>query len=483
MAEVTKFNERNVAIFSAIESTAGTYVAPTATDATPVTALTGSVTYETNAFKYLGDNLSRDEYTYIKDSYADVSVDTFTQVLGSLNTSLAASAAPLSELYQACGGTVTVLATATYGYVAGAVIIDNVNASDTTISMDFRKTSIQDVNNNKLWKFSYIRGMVDITANVSEIPMQKFTLKGNATVPQISPILTPSYGAQVTNVAPAVRKQNVVATTIAPVIVANSITFSTTTATVTAPGHGYTTGDSVEVTGVKGVDGAKYNGTFTITVASVDTFTYTMSGTPSANATGSPMVANKTRAQDFNFTTLSAPNFFGFDLQRYLTSTEEGFSKDAIPTDVTIGMLEPQASNMPVTISSTGTTATVTLPANHGLAATSLVVIATGNTSLDGQFTLTVSGNSGTYTLSASASTSNVAGVLTNLTATSPFDPDVNVSKFFSVSIKFGTGAGKYVTYKWNKLQLANVKDGKVANLFARECTFRNTGRSFIILE
>lgn len=483
MAEVTKFNERNVAIYSTIESTPGTYVAPVASEATPVTALTGSVTYETNAFKYLGDNLSRDEYTYIKDSYADVSVDTFMQILGTLNTSLAVNSAPLSELYQACGGAVTVLSTATYGYVAGAVIIDNVNASDTTLSMDFRKTSIQDVNNNKLWKFTYIRGMVDITANVSEVPMQKFTLKGNATIPQINPVLVPVFGVQTTNVAPAIRKQNIVSTIIAPTIAINSIAFSTTTATVTSPGHGYTTGDSVEITGVKGVDGAKYNGTFTITVTGADTFTYTMTGTPSAAATGAPMAANKTRSQTFNFTTLNAANFFGFDFQRYLTSTEEGFSKDAIPTDVTIGMLENQSMSMPVTVAASGTTtATVTLPANHGLAATSLVVIATGNAALDGQFTLTVSGNSGTYTLPAAA-TASVSGTLTNLTASAAFDPDVNISKFFSVWIKFGTGAGRYVTYKWNKLQLANVKEGKVANLFSRECTFRNTGKSFIILE
>lgn len=482
MAEITKFNERNVAILAVIESTSGTYQAPAATDAVPVTALTGSITYETNAFKYLGDNLSRDEYTYVKDSYADISVDTFQQVLGTLNTSLLPSNAPLSEFFQAAGGACTVLSSTLYGYAAGAVIYDNVNASDSTLSIDFRKTSIQDTTNQKLWKFTYIRGSVDVSANMSEVPMLKFALKGNAYLPEISAIVTPLFGQQVLNVSPAVRKVNFVTAKVAPVLAATSISFSSTTATVTSPNHGLSNGASVEITGVKGVDGAKYNGTFTIAGVTTDTFTYTMSGTPIANATGSPMIAILGSAKDFNFSTLNAPNFFGFDLTRYLTSTEEGFSKDAVPTDVTVGMLENQAIRMSVTISSSATTATITLPTGHGLVTGNSVTVATGDAKLDGTYTVTVSGNTATYTIGSSYSSSNVAGTVVNNSATY-FDPDLNISKFFSVWVKFGTGAGKYVTYKWNKLQLANVKDGKVANLFARECTFRNTGRSFIILE
>ena len=484
MAEIVKFNERNIAIFPVIESTPGTYVAPSATDAVPVTALTGSVTYETNAFKYLGDNLSRDEYTYAKDSYGDVSIDTFQQVLGALNASLTVANAPLSELFRASGGYCTVLASTWDGYAAGTVIYDNTNASDSTLSIDFRKTSIQDAVNQKLWKFTYVRGSVDLTANMSEVPMLKFALKGNVALPQISAILAPNYGPQVTSVASAIRKINMVAAKVAPTVAISSLTFSGTTATATSAGHGFITGDQVEISGVKinGSDDTKYNGKFTITVTASDTFTYTMTGTPSANATGSPMAANITKAKDFNFSTLSAPNFFGFDLTRYLTSTEEGFSKDAVPTDVTVGMLENQALAMGVTISSTTTTATITLPSGHGLVTGNSVTIATGDTKLDGTYTVTVTSNTATYTIGSSYSSTNVAGTLTNNSATY-FDPDLNISKFFSVWVKFGTAAGKYVTYKWNKLQLANVKEGKVANLFSRECTFRNTGKSYLILE
>jgi hypothetical protein len=65
-----------------------------------------------------------------------------------------------------------------------------------------------------------------------------------------------------------------------------SITRSGTTATVTTSlNHNLQTGDSVTIAGVTGADGSLYNGTFTITVTGITTFTYTMSGTPTASAT------------------------------------------------------------------------------------------------------------------------------------------------------------------------------------------------------
>ncbi|NBW15258.1 MAG: hypothetical protein EBR82_45420, partial [Caulobacteraceae bacterium] len=66
-----------------------------------------------------------------------------------------------------------------------------------------------------------------------------------------------------------------------------SITFSSTTATVTtAAAHGYTNGQTVNIRGATGADATKYNGDFAIAGASGSTFTYTMTGTPAANATG-----------------------------------------------------------------------------------------------------------------------------------------------------------------------------------------------------
>jgi len=64
----------------------------------------------------------------------------------------------------------------------------------------------------------------------------------------------------------------------------SSITRSGTTATATiATAHGLQSAESVVIAGASD---SLYNGTFNITVTSTTTFTYTMSGTPAANASG-----------------------------------------------------------------------------------------------------------------------------------------------------------------------------------------------------
>ncbi len=66
-----------------------------------------------------------------------------------------------------------------------------------------------------------------------------------------------------------------------------SITRSGTTATVTtATPHGNTTGHPATMSGATGGDAALYNITALVTVTDSTHFTYTMAGTPSANATG-----------------------------------------------------------------------------------------------------------------------------------------------------------------------------------------------------
>jgi hypothetical protein len=67
-----------------------------------------------------------------------------------------------------------------------------------------------------------------------------------------------------------------------------SLTVSGTTATATATGHGYTTGNSATIVGASP---AAYDGTFTITVVDANTFTYTLPSAPGTSpAIGQPMV-------------------------------------------------------------------------------------------------------------------------------------------------------------------------------------------------
>ena len=62
-----------------------------------------------------------------------------------------------------------------------------------------------------------------------------------------------------------------------------TITRSATTATVTHTAHGYTTGDDVVI---RGANEGPYNGIHTITVTGVNSYTYTVSGSPATPATG-----------------------------------------------------------------------------------------------------------------------------------------------------------------------------------------------------
>ena len=64
-----------------------------------------------------------------------------------------------------------------------------------------------------------------------------------------------------------------------------SITNSGTTATVTQVNHYLVDGDTVTIAGANETE---YNGTWTITVVNSETYEYTMSSSPSGNATGSP---------------------------------------------------------------------------------------------------------------------------------------------------------------------------------------------------
>ena len=72
-----------------------------------------------------------------------------------------------------------------------------------------------------------------------------------------------------------------------------SITFSGALATVTTTAaHGYANGNQVNIRGAAAPNAALYNGDFVISAASGTSFQYTMTGTPTANATGT-LIANK----------------------------------------------------------------------------------------------------------------------------------------------------------------------------------------------
>lgn len=492
---IVKFHEKNISAFGKIEAVSGTYLAPATTDVLPATTLEGSITYETGSYSYAGSDLSRDEITYQKDSYADFTLETPMQVLGVLNPSLTVANAPLSSWMQACGAFITV------NGGSGAVTYDNATVSNSSLSIDYRKTSSDDIVNNKLIKFTACRGSVDITASVGELPTFKFAFKGNGSDPVQSPKLIPDaivLANQISNVTPIVRQATIVSAQLAPFgepLTAQAVLPGTVTtitrvgnvATVTmSVAHNLTSGRKVNVSGA--TDNL-YNGDFLIAVTSATVFTYTMEATPVANATGTLVAKAGGYSQSFCFSTLSASNFFGFDYTRYLTGCEEGFAKGAVPTDVIITSLESQAASTVVSgITFVTNVGTVTAQA-HGLAVGNTITIS-GATGVDADIyngtavVLSVpTANTFTYTLAGTPAGVATGSIIVTNNSFTTFDPDANISKLFTAQIKFGTGNGRYITLKWSKLQLANVKEGKVASYFGRDITFRNTGNSYIILE
>lgn len=489
-----KFNEKNKVLYGKIETVPGVYELGIAnTDALAATVISGSVTFETGNFQYLGDSLSRDEFTFQKDSFADVNVETPQQVLNVLNPALAVADVPLSKYFRACAGKVTVNGT------TGVVTIGNDVAESSRVSFNFIKSSADDIVNSKLYKFFSMLGTVDVDASIGDVPKLKFVFKGNAIPPVTAPVVSPNFGTQTTSVASVVRQANIVQSQVTPfgenfnaqsvISGTPSITFVGTLATVTLTAHGLTSGRLVSVRGATGADGAYYNGDFVITVLTANTFTYTMNGTPVATAAGTITVSKDGWAKSFCFSTLQAPNFFGQELTRFLTGCEEGFDRKAVPTDVNVTVLETHAPSFAITsITRVGTLATVTTDAVHGLSTGNVVTIRNATDALyNGKFIITVlTATTFTYVMGGTPSASAVATsvgalALTNESATT-FDPDANVTNFFAAQVKFGTGAGKFITYSWDKLQLSNVKDGKVATSEGRDITFRNTGSSFITM-
>jgi len=496
MTELVKFNEKNRALFATIEASAGTYEAPVATEALAVMTLEGSVTTETTSYEYLGGSLSRDEYSFITDSFADFSAETPQQILGALDAGITVAEVPFSQWYQACGGYVSVLSTAFGCFPAGAAFIDNTQVSNERLSIDYRLDSNQDTETQKLRKFYSCQGSMDLTINLGDIPKAKFVVKGNAYAPVQAAILSPNFGSQFENVASDVQMATIVSAEIAErdgTFTAFGGTISTITHTAniavatTSAAHGLGANESIRFIKIAGATDDTYNGTFMITILSTTTFMYHMVTTPAADASGTFTAEVGPVAKTFCFGNTTATNFFGFQLDRYRLGCEVGYDKKPVATDVTTSILEGKAPASQITgITSTTTTATVTAVA-HGLLEGNSVTISEvtggGATYYNGTFTVLAGPTADTFQVtisSYSGSFSGLARAVNNSFVT--FDPDSHISDFFGVKIKFGPNAGEYVTYKWDKLQIKDVKEGKIDTFLARDITFRNTGKSFIVL-
>lgn len=143
-----------------------------------------------------------------------------------------------------------------------------------------------------------------------------------------------------------------------------SITRTSTTATVTTTAsHGYTTGDSITIIGALP---AGYNGTFTITVTGVQTFTYTVSSSLTTPATGTK-TANKPvpyTASNFYTTTKTLTSLTRSGTVATATLVNHGVSANRW---VTIAGASPAGYNGTVLVTSVPTADTFTYTVGSGL--------------------------------------------------------------------------------------------------------------------
>ena len=430
--------------------------------ALPVSTLTGDPEFTFGTVTYLGDLLSRYEYSYMTDRFANLQLDTPEQILSTsaatvgtslsnLSTIMGTAAncnigAPFISLLEACGAYISIY-TAAIGsgtnqlFANGAVVADNSRVSNAYHTIDIRKSSPDD-SNDKLTTFYDLLGSVDFTIGVSTLPMCKFSMNGNVFLPWLknAPLayngvakqVIADYGDQFKLVAPSILPENIGtsqvlaladvfssawagtlsykrsdgSTAIAGNTSDNVVIIKSTTA------HGRIVGDLVNVkisVGTADANYANYSGQWLGLVISDTEIRVTLQNAPSADPSVSPAVylgANTPTA--FGFGSLTANNFFGFEYSRFVTSLQQGYTKKGAATDVNTVMLEDQA----------------------------------------------------------------------NSTA---FDPDANMSSFFAMQVRIGKRAGSYVTRIWNSLQIKAVKGGSIGEYRGRDVNFRNTGISTII--
>jgi hypothetical protein len=188
-----------------------------------------------------------------------------------------------------------------------------------------------------------------------------------------------------------------------------SITRSDATATVTLASHGFAEGDSIVI---RGADQSAYNGAFTITNVTADSFTYTVSGTPVSPATGSITAGRLTTITRSGTTATATCSNHGFatgDMVFITGANESEFNGTFSVTVVnastfTYTVVSTAAAAATGTISAStaaisrsGSTATVTLH-NHGFSASQIVLISGADQSAYNGYVKVVAVTSNTFT-------------------------------------------------------------------------------------
>ena len=411
---------------------------------------------DVGSFNYYGGATERNQYNYLKDIVVNCELSTPLQVIGVTGSTLnsvnvATTLAPagygvgsgIFGLMEACGGylTATTSAVGTL-YPNGLLQVDNSILSSAYAGLDLHDESLMTPTLDKVWKAIDLQGTFSLTANTGELPMLKFMLEGNidTNIAYNAPFVTPNWSAQLVNIAPPPLPTNVISQQLVPLV----------------DPAGYTA--------------YAYSAAVTITMLSETIDANNTSGTNSSN------IALLTIAAGHGIPLGNIVSVLGSADTSNPTVWNSYFIGQAISATVIKISVNTANPSMPLAGTySIGIGKTTALPVNTNTFDCDNFF----GYKLDRYLTGSLKGF-----IRTPDPTDVKMKVVQDQTGTTNFDPDApgNYMAFFGVMQKWGTTTGAIVTIIMDKLQLADVAPDEIGQIKARALTFKNTGKSYLII-
>lgn len=422
-----KFNTKNVTLLGKAQVSEGTPVNPTASDAIAIISNDSDTTRETDTFQYLGDSQSRDEVTTVKDTFGTITFESFMPILGALDAGLVVADAPYDQWFQACGGKMIVAASSQFDNGGNPVALQD---GEVLTATDGAVLITNQIIENSLLTIDYLKSSPETTGGKQKRYRYSdcrgyFDLSftaGERIKLAFTFMGNNSEPTMETAITPDFGTQKL---NIGSVVRLQNMQQSTIQEVL----------GTVVGTAISNIVG---NGT-TVTVTStghglLDKEYVTITGTTNYN------IADKL------ITYVDANTF------TYLDTTSDPAETSGTAT---------KAGNRIWNLCVDGINAPNTFGFDYER------YLLTCQEGFD----------------KTGAPTDVTVTTLEDEVGGTDFNPESNLEKYFKIKFKYGTGAGKYVRIIMDKVQLSNVSDSSVGNFFGKECTFRNTSHTFIILE
>ena len=186
------FNKKATTFYVKAQSAVGTPAVPIGTDAIAITAADYKDNIATQTEEYAGDELARDEFTYLTDWYADATGNIFLPARGNVILATIADF-KLAPTFQACGMNAALTGTTLSDQV---ITLTNSIATTTYATVQSRFSTPDDAVNDYLLSLTDARGMMDLEWAVGSKAKMKTSFKGNYNDPTKVTKLTPNFGTQ-----------------------------------------------------------------------------------------------------------------------------------------------------------------------------------------------------------------------------------------------------------------------------------------------